>query len=88
MNRAPAADRNKGPILEVLLKILTPQFNGKFLEIASGTGQHISYFAKTFAKATFQPTEYDANQLSRYGDSFVGKKCYSFSFRFLNFDFY
>ncbi|WAQ96008.1 U585-like protein, partial [Mya arenaria] len=40
---APAADRNKGAILEVLLKYLgNPEsFMGNVLEIASGTGQHL-----------------------------------------------
>lgn len=65
MHRAPAAERNKGPILDVLLKILGPNFSGRILEIASGTGQHVAHFAKTFTKATFQPTEYDEQELGR-----------------------
>ena len=66
MHRAPAAERNKGPILEVLLKILGANFSGRFLEVATGTGQHISHFANTFTKATFQPTEYEEQELSRF----------------------
>lgn len=65
MQRVPAADNNKGPILEVLLQVLGPDFSGRFFEIASGTGQHVSHFAKAFPKAKFQPTEYDASEFER-----------------------
>jgi len=40
---SPAAERNKQPILDALLQLLPPQ--GRALEIASGTGQHVAYFA-------------------------------------------
>jgi tRNA G46 methylase TrmB len=40
---APAADRNKEPICKVLQKYLPEK--GCVLEIASGSGQHVSYFA-------------------------------------------
>ena len=42
-DHSPAADRNKQAILDVLLQVLPPQ--GKALEIASGTGQHVAWFA-------------------------------------------
>ena len=40
---SPAADRNKGPILAELQRLLPA--TGRALEIAAGTGQHAVYFA-------------------------------------------
>lgn len=40
---APATQRNREVILDVLLQVLPPQ--GTVLEIASGTGEHSIYFA-------------------------------------------
>lgn len=58
---SPAADRNKGPILRVLREILPPR--GAALEIASGTGQHVSWFAAGMPGWTWQPTDADASAL-------------------------
>ncbi|KAJ8925939.1 hypothetical protein NQ315_009791 [Exocentrus adspersus] len=55
----PSADRNKTPILEVLQKHFNVTQEGQVLEIASGTGQHISYFASHFPRLVFQPSEYE-----------------------------
>ena len=52
---SPSADRNKQAILDVLLKFLPKQ--GRALEIASGTGQHIEWFAQQLPEWTWQPTE-------------------------------
>ena len=50
-----AAERNKQPILEKLLPLLT---NCKsVLEIGSGTGQHATYFAATLPHLQWLPTE-------------------------------
>ena len=54
-NFSPAADRNKQYILEVLRNLL-PQ-RGHALEIASGTGQHVAWFAAGLAQWTWQPTD-------------------------------
>ena len=52
---SPAADRNKQPILDVLRDVLPPQ--GSALEIASGTGQHVAWFAAALPRWTWQPTD-------------------------------
>ena len=57
---APATERNRGPILEVLRRVLPPQ--GLVLEVASGTGEHVAYFARALTGLTFQPTEFDAER--------------------------
>lgn len=56
---SPAADRNKQPILELLRTILPAR--GNALEIASGTGQHVAWFAAGLPAWTWQPTEPDAS---------------------------
>ncbi|XP_022201934.2 methyltransferase-like 26 [Nilaparvata lugens] len=60
----PAAERNKAPILEILRMYMispqtTPPVHQVLLEISSGSGQHVSYFAKHFQWITFQPTEFE-----------------------------
>ena len=52
---SPAADRNKQAILDVLRTILPPQ--GHALEIASGTGQHVAWFAQHLPQWTWQPSD-------------------------------
>ncbi len=54
---APAAARNLGPILDVLLPRLPRK--GNVLELASGTGQHIAALAAHRPDLTFHPTEPD-----------------------------
>ena len=58
---SPAADRNKQPILDVLRTLLPAQ--GTALEIASGTGQHVAWFATALPDWTWQPTDADASAL-------------------------
>lgn len=53
----PATERNRGPILEQLRKRL-PQ-SGTVLEIASGSGQHVAYFAEALPHLDWQPTDID-----------------------------
>jgi SAM-dependent methyltransferase len=52
-----AAERNKDPILDVLRALLPPE--GRVLEIASGTGQHVCHFAAALPGLRWQPTEPD-----------------------------
>ena len=66
MQNAPAADRNKGPILSVLQTIFPADFSGLALEIASGTGQHVAYFAQSFKNLIWQPTDLAKPFLRRY----------------------
>jgi SAM-dependent methyltransferase len=58
---SPAAERNKGPIAEVLSRILP--CSGLVLEVGSGTGQHAVHFARVMAHLTWQPTEQDEDCL-------------------------
>ncbi len=56
---APATVRNRGPILDVLRPYLPGQ--GLVLEIASGSGEHITHFAAhAGAGVVFQPSDPDA----------------------------
>jgi SAM-dependent methyltransferase len=50
-----SAERNKGPILAVLERVL-PR-TGFVLEIGSGTGQHVAHFAKALPQLTWQPSD-------------------------------
>lgn len=52
---APAAARNRDPILAVLRRVLPPR--GVVLEIASGTGEHVAHFAGALPHLVFQPTD-------------------------------
>ena len=53
------AERNKQPILEVLRQLLPAQ--GRALEIASGTGQHVVWFATHLPAWRWQPTDLRAD---------------------------
>jgi SAM-dependent methyltransferase len=55
---APAAERNRGPILTVLERVLPVR--GLILEIGSGTGQHVAHFAGALPQLLWQPSDADA----------------------------
>jgi SAM-dependent methyltransferase len=58
----PAPERNKGPILEVLERVLPRK--GTLLEIASGTGQHAVHFARHLPELVVQPSDVDPENLA------------------------
>lgn len=57
----PPSERNKGPILDVLSRVLPKR--GVVLEIASGTGQHVVHFATALPGLTWQPSDPDPELL-------------------------
>jgi cyclopropane fatty-acyl-phospholipid synthase-like methyltransferase len=63
-----AGNRNKEPILETFKEIF-PR-TGKVLELASGSGLHINYFAPHFPDIQFQPTDLNPEVF----DSIVSKR--------------
>jgi len=58
---APATERNREPILKILLEVLPP--TGTILEISSGTGEHGSYFAPRLHPRRWIPS--DPNPVAR-----------------------
>ncbi|MSP50419.1 MAG: DUF938 domain-containing protein [Alphaproteobacteria bacterium] len=59
---APATQRNRDPILEVLRQALPA--TGLVLEIASGSGEHAVHFARALPGLTFQPSDPDPGALA------------------------
>ena len=59
---APAALRNREPIAEVLAEWLPP--TGLVLEIASGSGEHVIYFAERFPALEWQPSDIHPDALA------------------------
>jgi SAM-dependent methyltransferase len=52
---SPASERNRQPILDLLQRVLPS--SGTALEIASGTGQHVAFFAAAMQQWTWQPSD-------------------------------
>ena len=63
----PSALRNKEPIREVVSKYLKAGM--KVLEIASGTGTHVSHMAAGIPGVTWQPSELDPGRLVDIADA-------------------
>ncbi|MEY4879108.1 MAG: hypothetical protein RJB62_577 [Pseudomonadota bacterium] len=60
---APATLRNREPILEILQRVLPAK--GIVLEIASGTGEHVAYFAPRLSPdLLWQPSDVSADKLN------------------------
>lgn len=57
-----ACERNKAPILHVLLENIYPT-DRRVLEIGAGTGQHAIYFAQKFPQVEWFPSDLPANML-------------------------
>jgi SAM-dependent methyltransferase len=58
----PHVVRNRGPILDVLRRVLPTE--GLVLEIASGSGEHACYFAERLPSLFWQPTDSDPDALA------------------------
>ncbi|MBZ0234816.1 MAG: DUF938 domain-containing protein, partial [Deltaproteobacteria bacterium] len=61
-HHAPATERNREPIREVLARELPA--SGTVLEIASGSGEHAVAFARAFPGVTWQPSDADERALA------------------------
>jgi hypothetical protein len=57
----PAPERNKQPILDVLARVLPA--SATVLEVASGSGQHAAFFAAQRPGWTWQPSDFDPENL-------------------------
>jgi hypothetical protein len=60
----PATARNRGPLLEVLRRVLPAHGPGTVLEIASGSGEHVVHFAAALPHLQWQPSEVDDTNLA------------------------
>ena len=57
----PHVARNRELILRVLKRVLQPR--GLILELASGSGEHVTYFAQMLPTLLWQPTDPDPRAL-------------------------
>jgi SAM-dependent methyltransferase len=62
---APAAERNRQPILGVLVRVLPSA--GLVLEVGSGTGQHALFFSERLPHLRWQPTDASSEALQSIG---------------------
>ncbi len=62
----PAPERNKGPILEVLARVLPS--TGRVLELSSGSGQHAAHFARHLPQLCWLPSDVAEENLASIRD--------------------
>jgi SAM-dependent methyltransferase len=62
IRHSAAAERNQGPILATLERLLPTR--GIMLEIASGTGQHAAHFAAALSQWDWQPSDVEPDALA------------------------
>lgn len=67
---SPAAERNRGPILDALMQRWPAQ--GFALEIASGSGQHVAHLARAMTRWRWQPSDADVQALPSIADWCAG----------------
>ncbi|MCW4461751.1 class I SAM-dependent methyltransferase [Sphingomonas sp. BT-65] len=67
---APATQRNREPIAQVLDEVLPP--SGTVLEIASGSGEHCAFFAARFPGLSWQPSDPEPSALASIAAWCVG----------------
>ena len=68
---AESSERNKGPILEVLKRVLPER--GLVLEIGSGTGRHAAHFAPLLPGITWQPSDRDPDSIDAWAQEARGR---------------
>jgi SAM-dependent methyltransferase len=67
---APATLRNREPIAAVLAEALPA--SGLVLEVASGSGEHVAFFAERFPALTWRPSDPDGDSLASIADWCAG----------------
>ena len=63
INETAAAERNREDILKVLKETIPLHKPLTALEIASGSGTHVGYFAEHLPNVTWRPSDYDPKNL-------------------------